>query len=29
MNYVGIDVSKDKLDVFIRPSKEHFVINAS
>lgn len=27
MNYVGIDVSKAKLDVFIRPSKEHFIIS--
>jgi transposase len=26
MKYVGIDVSKDKLDVFIRPDKKHFVI---
>lgn len=26
MKYVGIDVSKDKLDIFIRPDGRHFVI---
>lgn len=26
MKYVGIDVSKDKLDVFVRPDKKHFVV---
>lgn len=26
MSNVGVDVSKDKLDVFIRPDKRHFVI---
>lgn len=26
MKYVGIDVSKEKLDIYIRPDKKHFVI---
>ena len=26
MKYVGIDVSKDKLDIFIRPDGRHFVV---
>jgi len=26
MKYVGIDVSKDKLDVYIRPDKKHFIV---
>jgi transposase len=27
MKYVGIDVSKDKLDIFIRPDARHFIID--
>lgn len=26
MKYVGIDVSKDKLDIFIRPDSRHFIV---
>lgn len=29
MKYVGIDVSKDKLDIFIRPDGRHFIVENS